>query len=166
MSPGALEVSPARPEEYAALGALTVAAYASVDASLGAGYAEVLADVAGRAGQPGAVVLAARRDGVPVGCATVVLGSSPLAGDLAPGTAVVRMVGVAPAAQGSGVGRALVKAALDLARAEGRRVVDLHTQPVMRAAQRLYASLGFVRRPEADRQIPDGPRLMAYRLHL
>jgi hypothetical protein len=46
----ALQVRPARPDEYAALGELTVAAYAAVDPGvLESDYADELRDVAGRA---------------------------------------------------------------------------------------------------------------------
>jgi GNAT superfamily N-acetyltransferase len=123
----ALEVSPVLPGEFAWLSELTVAAYRAV-APMPDGYAAELADVRGRAAYPGAVVLAARIDGRVVGGATVVLDpGSPLAEVLEPGTAGLRMLAVDPAAQGAGVGRALVEATLELARRRGLCRLSLHT---------------------------------------
>jgi GNAT superfamily N-acetyltransferase len=63
---------------------------------------------------------------------------------------VIRMLVVAPEARGEGVGRKLVAACLDCARAAGAPVVGLHTSPVMGAALRMYAAIGFTR----DRDLP------------
>jgi len=49
-----------------------------------------------------------------------------------------------------GIGEALVRAALQRAKAEGARGVVLWTQPSMEAAQRLYRRCGFERDPSAD----------------
>jgi len=46
-------------------------------------------------------------------------------------------------ARGRGVGAALNHAALDLARAEGAKTVDLTSRPSREAANRLYRRLGF-----------------------
>lgn len=50
------------------------------------------------------------------------------------------------AARGQGVGEALNRFALDLARDEGARTVDLTSRPTRVAANRLYQRLGFVQR--------------------
>jgi len=50
------------------------------------------------------------------------------------------------ATRGSGVGAALVEAALDAARAAGARTVDLTSRPSREAANRLYERSGFARR--------------------
>lgn len=50
------------------------------------------------------------------------------------------------AARGRGVGEALNRAALDRARAEGARTVDLTSRPTREAANRLYQRLGFTQR--------------------
>jgi ribosomal protein S18 acetylase RimI-like enzyme len=50
------------------------------------------------------------------------------------------------AARGQGVGEALNRAALERARAEGARTVDLTSRPSREAANRLYQRLGFVER--------------------
>jgi ribosomal protein S18 acetylase RimI-like enzyme len=50
------------------------------------------------------------------------------------------------AVRGRGVGAALNHAALDRARADGARTVDLTSRPSREAANRLYQRLGFVER--------------------
>ena len=166
MSEVAVEVSAARAEEHAELGRIVVAAYRSVNAAVGPEYEAVLADVAARAAEAGTSVLAARVDGAVVGCATLALFGSTFshAGD--GGTATLRMVGVDPAAQGLGAGRALVLQAIDEARAAGCTRMFLSTQPVMERAQRLYESLGFRRVPGGDQVVRDGLCLLAYELDL
>jgi ribosomal protein S18 acetylase RimI-like enzyme len=60
---------------------------------------------------------------------------------------------VVPARRGHGLGRALMDAAMDLARAEGANYMDLGTSEADVAARALYESLGFSNR-EGKR---DGP---------
>lgn len=50
------------------------------------------------------------------------------------------------AARGKGVGEALNRAAVELARAKGAKTVDLTSRPKREAANRLYRRLGFVAR--------------------
>ena len=50
---------------------------------------------------------------------------------------------VVPALRGRGIGRALMEAAMDLARARGAHHMDLGTAETDVAARRLYESLGF-----------------------
>jgi len=83
------------------------------------GYVAELSDVAGRAST--AVVLAAvdAEDGRPIGCATYVPGlASPLAEELGPGEASIRMLAVDPAATGVGGQRARA-ACVAMARRDG-----------------------------------------------
>jgi ribosomal protein S18 acetylase RimI-like enzyme len=61
---------------------------------------------------------------------------------------------VVPARRGEGLGRALMNAAIDEARARGADYMDLGTSEDDVAARALYESLGFVNR-EGGR--PDGP---------
>jgi ribosomal protein S18 acetylase RimI-like enzyme len=49
-------------------------------------------------------------------------------------------------ARGRGIAAALTQRALDLARSEGARTVELTSRPDREAANRLYARLGFERR--------------------
>jgi ribosomal protein S18 acetylase RimI-like enzyme len=148
----AIVVREARPDEYAVLGAIVVDAYRAVGALDGdEEYVAELRDVAARA--HGAIVLAAvdDADGRPVGCATYVPGpDSPLAEELGPGEASIRMLAVDPAAAGRGAGTALAVACVERARADGFRRVVLHSLPVMEGAQRIYRRLGFRHAPERD----------------
>jgi ribosomal protein S18 acetylase RimI-like enzyme len=60
---------------------------------------------------------------------------------------------VVPARRGQGLGRALMNAAIDEARARGADYIDLNTSEDDVAARALYESLGFVNRDGG----PDGP---------
>lgn len=160
-----MEIRPIRPEEHAAAGEIVVAAYRALPgAHLSGGYADELADVARRAAE--AEVLVAD-DGTVLGCVTFVPDhSSPWAEQLEPGEASIRMLAVAPAAQGRAVGRALLAACIDRAVELGSDAVFLHSTPWMHAAHHLYRTAGFERRPERDwTPVPDVP-LWAFRLRL
>lgn len=63
---------------------------------------------------------------------------------------VIRMLVVAPAARGQGIGRQLVAACLRAAQRHEAACIGLHTSPVMASALRLYEALGFAR----DQDLP------------
>jgi len=153
----AMVIRPPEPSELAPLGDLVLAAYEALGALEGDDeYVPELRDVARRARE--AVVLAAVDDatGALLGCVTYVPDpANPWAEHLREGEATIRMLAVAPTAQGWGVGTALVAACLERARAEGRRAIFLHSLPIMEAAQRIYARFGFRRVPERDWVFPD-----------
>src|SRR5690606_15872044 len=140
-----LHIRPVRADEHAALGELTVDAYASADPrTLDDGYSEELRDVAGRARDAVVLVAVDEGTGEVVGGVTFVPDvSSPLAEFTEPDAAGIRMLAVAPHARGRGVGEALTRACIDRARAGGRRQVVLHSTDRMTAAHRLYTRLGF-----------------------
>jgi ribosomal protein S18 acetylase RimI-like enzyme len=147
-----VEVRPIRDGEHAALGDLTVAAYAALEGGevLDTGYEAELRDVAGRLAA-GDAVLVAVEDGRLLGGITYVAGpSSPSAEFEGDGEVGVRMLAVDPAGQRRGVGTALAAACVDLARARGARRIVLHSTPWMAGAHRLYERLGFRRAPERD----------------
>ena len=157
----------ARPEEHASLGELVVAAYRSLPEFNEPDYEPELRDVARRACV--AVVLVALDDvgGTLLGCVTYVPGpDSPWAELLEPGEAAIRMLAVDPAARGRGVGTALAAACIARARKDGRAAVFLHTLAYMRAAQAIYARLGFIRRPDRDWEPVPGVRLLGFALAL
>lgn len=60
---------------------------------------------------------------------------------------------VVPARRGQGIGRALMEAAMDLARGRGAEYMDLGTAETDVAARHLYESLGF----DNHEGKPDGP---------
>jgi ribosomal protein S18 acetylase RimI-like enzyme len=164
--PADIEVRPVRPDEYEAVGAVTVAAYGTIEGySPGDGYAAELRDVAGRS-QSAEVLAAVDGNGSVLGGVTFVGGFGPLAEFEGSDEAGMRMLAVAPAAQGHGVGRLLTQACIDRARASGRARLVLHTTGAMTAAHRLYQGLGFVRAPERDFHTPGGLVLEGYVLQL
>lgn len=150
-----MEIREARPEEYGVLGEIIVAAYLGLDASSDANassnlsddYLVRLRDVADRAAK--AIVLAAV-DPEPLGCVTYVPGLGEYAEFEDADAAGIRMLAVAPAARSKGAGRALTQACLERARADGFRVVVLHTMASAIAARHLYEKMGFVRAPDRD----------------
>lgn len=81
-----------------------------------------------------------------------------------PEWAIVRLLSVAPAARGRGVGRRLTEECIARARRDGAAAVGLHTSPAMEVALPLYERLGFV----LERAIPDrfGVPYAIYRLAL
>lgn len=96
------------------------------------------------------VVLAFDGDRI-VGCLTFALHhDNPHAehGDV--DAATFRYFAVDPAAQGRGVGDAMVQWCIDAARAGGKQRIVIHSLEVMTAAHRLYERRGFRRAPERD----------------
>jgi ribosomal protein S18 acetylase RimI-like enzyme len=65
---------------------------------------------------------------------------------------------VAPSKRGHGLGRELMEAAMETARAEGATFMDLGTSEDDTAARALYESCGFTNREGA----PDGPIMYVY----
>ena len=159
-----IEVRVADPAEYPVVGELVVEAYRTVGHEQDAGYEAYMRDVAARAGRSS--VLVGLLEGSIVGTVTYVHPGSPMAEVDDPDGANVRMLGVAAAMRGRGVGEALVRGCIERARADGALRVRLHTEPFMAAAQRLYVRLGFVRDPAHDwTPVPDVD-LLAYVLDL
>ena len=162
------EIRPIRPEEYEALGELIVAAYHSIGFEMPHQdvYDVQLRNVAHRAAAS-CVLVAATPAGELLGGVTYVSGpQDPLSQELGEGEAGIRMLAVAPAAQGLGVGRALTTACLDRARADGRCRMVLHTGTWMPVAICLYESMGFVRDPAIDFSPAPGIDLLGYGLDL
>jgi ribosomal protein S18 acetylase RimI-like enzyme len=159
-----IDVRPARPEELAETGRITAAAYREfVPPDDPAGWEDYLvriSDVEARAGRT--TILVAVEDGRLLGSATVELSDRTEldAEPLPPDEAHVRMLGVDPSARGRGVGTLLMRECLRLATVAGKTVLTLNTTSRMAAAQRMYGSLGFTRRP--DEVFPDGFVLLSY----
>ena len=138
-----------RPEEYEALGDLTVAAYREFG-HLDEGYSAHIRDVATRAALVPVLVAVDPRDAV-VGGVTYVPGpGTPWSEREGDDEAGFRMLAVDPAAQGRGAGRRLVLACMERARRDGRRGMVLLTLPSMTKAHHLYEALGFRRDPDRD----------------
>jgi ribosomal protein S18 acetylase RimI-like enzyme len=163
---GDVVVRPVEPQEYGAVGDVTLAAYTTIAGfSPGERYQTELRDVAGRV-ETAEVIVAADREGRILGAVTFVPGPGPLAEFDGPDESGMRMLAVDPDAQGRGVGRLLAQACVDRARAMGRSRLVLHTTGAMAAAHRLYRGLGFARTPELDMRTQGGMLLEAYVLEL
>lgn len=105
-------------------------------------------DTAGRAAS-GSVLVA--RDGHRlVGTTSVLRAATPYSRLARPGEAEVRLLAVDPAAQGSGLGEALVRASLEAALEWGADALVLDTGARNARAQALYERLGFERQPDRD----------------
>lgn len=154
-----------RLDEMDGLGALTVAAYRDAGETDEDYYPE-LRDVAARATVVPVLVAVESGTGRLLGGVTYVPGPGPYHEGEFGDAAAFRMLAVAADARGRGVGRALVQAVIARARADGRPAVCLFTRPFMTAAQRLYASLGFVRQPQHDWEFAPGEWLHGYLLEL
>lgn len=161
-----MAVRPVRPEEYEALGALTVAAYrALLGPDMDAGYAEELGDVGGRAALA-EVLVEVDDEGRLLGGVTYIPGPGPMAWFTGAGDAGMRMLAVDPAAQGRGVGGRLVAACVGRAEVAGKRRLLLHTTAPMTVAHRIYERAGFRRDTDGDHVMQDGLLLLAYVLDL
>jgi len=153
-----IAIRAARPAEYEPLGEITAQAYLQDDLlTFGESdwYLGELRDVAKRAAL--ADVLVAVDGDRLLGGVTFVASGAHMAERATPSEAEIRMLAVDRAARGRGAGEALVRACVDRARAtDGCTGIVLSTQPIMRAAHRIYERLGFVRDPERDwNPIPD-----------
>ncbi|MFG2127712.1 GNAT family N-acetyltransferase [Streptomyces sp. NPDC048751] len=161
----------AHPDEYETVGEITAQAYLQdglLDFAESDAYLGELRDVGKRAAA--AEVLVAVERGRVLGGVTFVPAGGPMADIARPGEAEIRMLAVAHAARGRGVGEALVRACVERARAvEGCASIVLSTQRTMHTAHRVYARLGFTRAPERDwNPIPhlDDITLLTYELTL
>jgi ribosomal protein S18 acetylase RimI-like enzyme len=160
-----VEIREATPDEYAAIGELTVRVY--LDDGLlteTAPYLATLRDVAGRAEE--ADLLVAVEAGDLVGAVTFAPPGSAYAEIAGPGEAGFRMLAVAPAGRRRGTGAALVQACLARARQLGCVRVRMSTASDMTTAHRLYERLGFVRTPDRDWSPMPGVNLLTYALEL
>ncbi|GLZ14798.1 N-acetyltransferase [Actinomadura sp. NBRC 104425] len=162
---GPVTVRPARPDEHDLVGELTVEVY--VGGGLVApdsGYVPELRDARARAEDT--ELLVAELAGEVVGSVAYCPPGSRYAALAGVDEAEFRMLAVVERARGRGVGRALVEACLDRARAAGLSGLRLVTQHNMPAAHRLYERMGFRRTPERDWTLESGKELLAYHMPL
>ena len=152
--------------EYAAIGRLTVDAYvAGGHLDDDSDYLRALGDPASRAAGCDLLV-ATDASGRLVGSAVFVHPVSEQREVAGPDEGEIRMLAVAPDAQGAGIGGALVTACLDRARAAGYPAVALCVIATNEGAHRLYRRFGFVRTPGRDWEPNPAVPLLAYRLAL
>ena len=129
----------AQPEEFAAVGRLTLAAYVAD------GYLDNDHEYAAEL-----IVAVDPTTHELLGTVTFCLAGSHYAEVSRPGEAEFRMLAVAPAARGQGIGHALARWCVDRAREQGCTAVVLSSLDQMHAAHRLYERMGFRRLPERD----------------
>ena len=102
------------------------------------GFQGFEAEVAGLPGpysRPTGALLIARADGIPAGCVAIRA--------IDEKTGELKRLFVGTAHRGSGIGRQLATAAIEVARELGYERLRLDTTPEMTAAHELYRALGF-----------------------
>ncbi len=162
-----MRVRRAAARDHAAIGEVTVAAYAGLSEADEGGYVDKLRDAAARDREAELwVATASETDDTVLGTVTVCHDGSPWR-ELGRGDeGEFRMLAVAPQAQRQGVGTALVELCLNRFREVGAPGIVLSTLPSMHAAHRLYERHGFVRAPERDWTPVPRVDLVAYHLDL
>ncbi|MFF0342140.1 GNAT family N-acetyltransferase [Kribbella sp. NPDC004875] len=155
------EIRLAGPEEYDAVGELTVEAYTH-DGFVRGDYAMTLRAAADRAAKA-ELWVAADGDGLlgtvtycPVGSVYREIGRDD--------EGEFRMLGVAGRARGQGIGRALTERCIERTREQGLRRIVMSSAKYMTTAHRIYERLGFVRIPERDWAPIPGVDLYAFAL--
>jgi len=159
------EIRVAAPEDFPAIGELTVAAYRG-DGQTWSGhpYEPILLDATGRS-HAGTLLVCASEDGV-MGAVLFVEAGSEFSELAREGEAEFRMLAVAPWAQRRGVGEALANACLRRARDLGCSAVVICVRDFAVDAQRLYKRMGFVREPALDWSPYEGVLLLGLRYDL
>ena len=146
-----VQIREATPDEYEAVGQLTVAAYSEFAERLSDDwwrhYRGDLAQVAERAAR--GAILVAIEAGEMAGAVSYYRGRIDASDDesnpLVPaGAAHIRALAVDPRWRGKGIGRRLTEACIERARAEGAPAIGLHTTFLMEVAKRMYEAMGFV----------------------
>ncbi|USQ78748.1 GNAT family N-acetyltransferase [Ornithinimicrobium faecis] len=162
--PHPVVVRAARPQEFAEIGRLLVAAYGPGGMPPDEPYWEALRDTAAR--ERDAEVWVAEVDGRVGGTVTWAGHGSGQREIAQEGEAEFRMLGVDPELQGRGIGRALVEAVIGRARQDNYAALVMCSDAWMASAHRLYEGAGFVRLPDRDWSPVPGVDLIAYRLSL
>ena len=167
IEPMALTIRPAGPDDFEAVGEITVRAYLDgghlpADAE----YAGTLADARSRAEGAELWVAVDDADGRVVGSVTFAAPGSEFHEIATADEGDVRMLAVDGTARGRGIGDALMLRCVERARDLGLVALALSTQPSMHAAHRIYERMGFERAPERDWSPAPGITLLAYRLDL
>jgi ribosomal protein S18 acetylase RimI-like enzyme len=157
----------ARPDDLAAIGEVTVAAYEEFSGEDTDDYVHHLRDAATRDREAELWVATADDTEEILGTVTICPPGSPwreIARDDREGE--FRMLAVAPDARGAGVGAVLLDLVVEHFRRGGATRVVMSTLPTMRAAHRIYERAGFVRMPERDWSPTPDIDLIAYALEL
>lgn len=156
------EIRLARPDEYLAVGQITLDAYVA-DGFLSAddGYARHLLDASDRA--VGAELWVAAADHDLLGTVTFCPPGSPYREVARADQGEFRMLAVPPRARGRGVAKALVTRCFERCAELGFAELVLCSMDAMTNAHALYDSFGFRRAPELDFSPEPGVWLLAFR---
>jgi GNAT superfamily N-acetyltransferase len=170
-TPPAIAIRAARADDGRAIEAVTLAAYQQYAALMPEHWEAYRQNiVATLAMVHPAAQIVAERDGIIVGVVLLYPAggafSTPAGASVALTLPEVRLLAVAPAARGHGVGAALVQECARRARQSGATALALHTTDMMRAAVRLYERLGFRRDSGLDFEPAPGITAKGYRLAL
>jgi ribosomal protein S18 acetylase RimI-like enzyme len=161
-------VRPAHTSELAAVGELTVEAYAADGLLIEHDpYEDRLRDAVTRAREAEVYVasLPGHLDEI-AGTVTFCPDGSPWCELATPGEGEFRMLAVAPAARRRGVAEALVSVCVERSVALGYAAVVLSSLPEQQSAHRIYERLGFRRTPGLDWSPHPGVELLAFRRDL
>jgi GNAT superfamily N-acetyltransferase len=163
-----------RPHEHAALGQLMVRVYSSLEGFPTPleqpSHYELLANIgqfAERAAVRVLVAVTAQDElagGVVYFADMAQYGSGGIASAVQDASGI-RLLGVDPRFRGSGAGKTLAEACIQLARDAGHAEVILHTTAAMRVAWSMYERLGFVRAEDLD-FLQEGFPVYGFRLRL
>ncbi|GAB4210390.1 MAG: GNAT family N-acetyltransferase [Roseiflexaceae bacterium] len=170
MSTATFHLRDARDDEREAIHDLTLASYEQYATIMApSAWAALRGALVAALASPGPVerIVAEGSDGVLLG--SVLLfppnqGTPDAAGRMA--WPELRLLAVAPAGRGQGVGEALVRECARRTRAAGFPALGLHTSDSMREAIRLYERLGFQRAPKYDFRPPGAELVKGYSLRL
>lgn len=164
------ELRTAHADEYAAVRALTEAAYGEYAAAMGEHWEDYRQGMLARLDGAVAERIVAVRDGTPIGSVLLYPGGSsapaPDGNILDFAAPEVGLLAVPPEWRGQGIARALMAECARRARAAGSDVLALHTMEMMHGALALYGTMGFGRDPEHDFSPAPGVLVRAYRLAL
>lgn len=151
-------IRPYAPTERDAVNAVALAAFSDYrnDYQDWPSFAEGIGRMADLA-QVGELLVAETADGV-VGAVVHVPPGAPRSAMFPDHWSLVRMLVVAPAWRGGGIGRQLMAGCLRAATRAQAPVLGLHTSPIMGSALRMYLALGFERDGDlpAERGVPYG----------
>jgi ribosomal protein S18 acetylase RimI-like enzyme len=156
----------ARSEDLSAVGEVTVAAYAEFGDGNPDEYVEHLRGAERRHREAELWVATPDDSEEILGTVTVCPEGSAWREIAGPREGEFRMLAVAPAARGRGVGAALVDVVIERFRRDRAAAVVMSTLPQMRSAHRIYEAAGFQRAPELDWSPTGTVHLIGYRLKL
>jgi ribosomal protein S18 acetylase RimI-like enzyme len=161
-----LRVRRAAAADHEAIGEVTVAAYEEFSNAAEAGYVAYLRDAASRDREAELWVAEDEVTGEVLGSVTLCPVGSPWREIGTDDEGEFRMLAVSPAAQGRGVGSALMDLVVSRAREDGRTGIVLSSLAAMTAAHHIYERQGFIRVPDRDWSPAPGVDLLAFRKEL